>query len=281
MTKRAVIITTSVIVAIITVLTILFGVVFRVRNIDVEYNDNFVYKTEINNIIKDSKLKKNDSIFEVNRNKIKTSIEKYYPYARVECVTVSSMSSVKITLSNREPMYYLVEEAIYYILDEDCKVLAVTNDVAQAQNYILLNNVFDVSESTTPGQFLNNNYTKVCLNLYKSLYSYIGEDADNDGVLDNQNITREDIWAVIRSVKFERVNELFGEVDNLVMTTSYGVKISIIEPQKNLDLKTNMALSGIRTLLARGQGEESSGTIVVRYSYDQNNNPTPKCEYHA
>ncbi|MBO5909921.1 MAG: hypothetical protein J6Q15_00275, partial [Clostridia bacterium] len=149
----------------------------------------------------------------------------------------------------------------------------------------LLNNVFDVSESTVPGLFLNNNYTKVCLNLYKSLYSYIGEDADNDGVLDNSSITREDIWTVIRSIKFERVNELVGKVDKLTMTTSYGVSITVIEPQKQLDTKINMALSAFRTLQQKdgrdGTNLTQSGSINVIYTYDNDDNQNLICEYKS
>ena len=68
MTKRAVIITTSVMVAIVAILTILFGFVFRVRNIQVSYSEEFKYSQQIDEILKVAKIDKNDSIFSVNRN---------------------------------------------------------------------------------------------------------------------------------------------------------------------------------------------------------------------
>ena len=104
MTKRAVIITTSVIVALIAVFTILFGVVFRVRDIKVVSSEDFCYSAQLDDILACSKLRKNKSIFSVNRNKIARNIEQEYPYARVEGVNITSFTSVKITLSNREPL---------------------------------------------------------------------------------------------------------------------------------------------------------------------------------
>ena len=285
MTKKSIIITTSAIVGLIAILTILFGVVFRVRKIDVVYGDDFCYSAQIDDILTASKLRKNKSIFSVERDIVATNIEQAYPYARVEGVNVTSFTSVKIKLSNREPLYYVVEEAVYYILDEDCKVLEITNDSALATKYILLTDVFSVSESTKVGQFLSNKYTSVCKGLYNALYSNavlnIGEDTDNDGEADKKYLDRNDMCEIISSIKFTQVDELNGRVDKLVMSTSYGTSISIIEPKKELDLKINMAFSALRVLIERGNNEQASGTIQVRYSYDENNVNSIKCEYIA
>ena len=285
MTKKSIIITTSAIVGLIAILTILFGVVFRVRKIDVVYGDDFCYSAQIDDILTASKLRKNKSIFSVERDIVATNIEPAYPYARVEGVNVTSFTSVKIKLSNREPLYYVVEEAVYYILDEDCKVLEITNDSALATKYILLTDVFSVSESTKVGQFLSNKYTSVCKGLYNALYSNavlnIGEDTDNDGEADKKYLDRNDMCEIISSIKFTQVDELNGRVDKLVMSTSYGTSISIIEPKKELDLKINMAFSALRVLIERGNNEQASGTIQVRYSYDENNVNSIKCEYIA
>ena len=123
MTKRAVIITASILLGLIATLTILFGMVFRVKNIDFVYGDNFYYKQQISDILKSSKLNKNDSIFSVKHNKIINNIELEYPYARVEGVNIKSFTNITIKLSNRIPLYYFVENEQCFILDEDCKVL--------------------------------------------------------------------------------------------------------------------------------------------------------------
>ncbi len=288
MTKRAVIITSSVLVAILIAITILFGVVFRVRDIRLKFDENFCYQNQIDEIISASKLKKNSSIFKLDRDKISNNIEKAYPYARVS-VNLDSLTSVKIVLSNREPMYYFVQENVYYILDEDCKILEITTDENKANPYILLDNVFSVTEQTEVGEFLDNKYTDTCTNLYKTLYLYVGEDMDNDGVLDKQNITRQDILEVIRNVKFVSENELYGKKDKLIITTDasngYGVKITIIEPQKDLDYKINSAFSAFRALQRQDKLEGTnliqSGSINIIYQYDNNGNVSVVCEYRA
>lgn len=279
MTKRAVIITSSILLSLIMIITILFGVVFRVRNIDIVASQDFMYKTQTKDILSDSKLRKNISIFSVDRDEIASNIEKEWAYARAR-VNLSNFTSVKITLSNREPLFYLVQDKKYYILDEECKVLEITNNADLATQYILLNNVFEVTEKTSAGDFLNNKYSNVCEDLYYALYSSAVLNLEvEDGTFEDRHLNREDMIEVISGLKFTQVTELKGKVDKLIMTTSYGTTISIIDPQQDMDLKVNMAFSALRTLIERGKGEETSGTILVRYSYDEKNDYTPKCEY--
>ena len=286
MTKRSVIITTSILVGIVAIVTILFGVVFRVRDIEVVCGKDFAYKTQIDEIIKDSKLRKNTGIFSVDRGKVASNIERAYPYVRVEGVNISSFTSVKIKVSNREPLYYLVEEGAYYILDEDCKVLEITNDSARAKDYIELKNVFDMGDSVQVGDFLSGKYAAVCSDLYKQLYAYAMLNLDDGaGGMADRYLERSDMCQIISQVSFAQVNELKGKVDKLIMSTSYGTTISIIEPQQDLGLKINMAFSALRTIIA-GDAEDGTdlstkGTIAVRYSYDSNNKATIRCEYHV
>lgn len=269
MTKRAVIITSSIILGIIAILTTLFGVVFRVRQIDVDASSEF----NKYHVIDVSGLSKGGSIFGVDRDKVVSNIEREFPYARVR-VNLTGFTSVKITLTARKPLYYLVHEGAYYILDEQCKVLEITHNPDSAVQYVLLNNVFEITENTYAGEFLSNKYTQVCEDLYTSLCIKWGLQ-DEGGEL----IEREDMCQIIDSIKFVQVNEFKGRVDKMIISTSYGTTISIIDPQQNIDLKVNMAFSALNALIARGKGEETSGEISVRYSYDENNNYQPKCEY--
>ena len=289
MTKRSVIITTSILVGIAMIFTILFGVVFRVRDISVRYEDDFCYKTQINEILSSSKLKKNTSIFSIDHKQIKHNIELNYPYAKAE-VNISSFTSVKITLTNREPLYYIAQNERCFILDEQCKILeviSVQDYNAKGYKYILLDNVFNVSEDAFAGQFLSGKYVNLCNNLYNSLYSNavlnIGEDVDNDGELDEKYLDRADMCDILTSIKFVQESELYGKVDKLVMTTSYGVKLTIIEPQKGLDNKVNMAFSALRQLIKNDKQNSTtlstSGTINVDYRYDESGVASLICEY--
>ena len=291
MTKRSVIITTSILVGIAMIFTILFGVVFRVREIKIVCAQDFCYNTQVNEILSASKLKKNTSIFSIDREKIIDNIELNYPYAKAN-VNISSFTSVKITLTNREPLYYIAQNERRFILDEDCKILDIISEQEYADKgykYILLDNVFNVSEDATAGQFLSGKYAKLCNNLYNSLYSNavlnIGEDSDSDGKPNEKYLDRADMCDILTSIKFVQESELYGKVDKLVMTTTYGVKLTIIEPQSGLDNKVNMAFSALRQLIKNDKENSTTlsttGTINVDYTYGENGSVSLICEYRA
>lgn len=285
MTKRAVIISTSVIVGLVMVFTILFGVVFRVRKIDVVCGEDFYYKTQVSEIVKDSKLRKNTSTFAINRNKITKNIESAYPYARVKGVNIKGASSVKIVLSNRVPLYYFVQEAVYYILDEDGKILDITNNATLANNLIKLENNFSASDSTVAGQFVDTKYSKICKDLYVALYTNATIEVEQNGEYVQQYLEREDMCEIIDNIKFSEEYIITGKTDKLNITTSYGVKITIIEPQKDLNYKINMAFSALRALMeedrTNGSTLTQSGSINVIYTYDDNYHPIPVAEYRS
>ena len=290
MTKRSIIITTSIILGILVVITILFGAVFRVRKVKVDFTQDFYYKAQINEIISASNIKKGEGIFSVDTTKAKENIEKEFPYARVDGVNLTSFISVTISLSTRQPLYYAVQEGIYYILDEDCKVLDIINDREEAEKYIWLENAFEIGQDVEVGDFLNGNNSSACTKLYLALYSNATlklRDVDNDGIVDEHYLEREDMLNVLDSVEFATpVDDLtYGKIDKIILTTSsnYGVKIEITDTSRQLGLKVNMAFSALRKLIEEdeknGTQLAKTGSIIVRYSYDENNAISLACEY--
>ena len=275
MTKRGVIITTSILVGITMIFTILFGVVFCAWNINVVYQGECAYRDQTAEILSASKLKKGSSIFSIDRAEISNNIEIAYPNLKAK-VNLTGFNSVRIAISTRTPLYYFVQEGMYYVLDEDCKVLEVTNNSFVANEYIKLENNFSATESLTAGQFVGGRYASICTDLFKAMYMYLGDDLDNDGVLDNTSITREDMRNMVVSVKFGKDYDLYGEVDQITLTTTYGVKINIVQPQSDLGLKANKAFSAFRQLTSM---DKTGGNINVIYAYDQNNNQSIVCEY--
>ena len=275
MTKRSIVITTTILVGIMMIVTILFGVVFCAWNISLEYQDDFVYKNQTTEILNASKIKKGSSIFGIDRKEIANNIEIEYPNLKAT-VNLTGFNSVKITLSNRNPLYYFVQEGVYYILDEDCKILDITTDYLVAEKYIKLENNFSATETTVAGQFIDNNYVSVCKELFKAMYMYLGEDANNDGVHDSATITCDDMRAVIASISFSKELDLYGKVDQVTLATTYGVKINIIQPQLDLYLKANKAFSALRKL---SDSDKTGGNINIVYDYEQNNNQSVVCEY--
>lgn len=286
MTKRAVIITSSVIVAILMTLTILFGVVFRVRKIDVVKANNFYYSVDADEILSASKLKKNVSIFDINKDEIIGTLETEYPYARVG-FNLTGFTSVKLTLSNREPIYYFVQEGVYYILDEDCKILDFSTNISVVENLIRLENIFSATENTKAGEFLNNKYSSVCNNLYSAIYTNatIEEFDDERGEYIQKYLDKKDMAEVVSSIKFSQVDELNGRMDKLHIITTYGIEMTIIEPQKDLDEKINRAFSVFRTLQQMDRQDSGTriqgGFINIIYNYDKNGHTHIISEYRA
>lgn len=281
MTKRAVIITSSVLLGIAIIFTILFGVVFRVRKIEFSYSEAFFYSNQIEGIKSASGLKRGGSIFVVDRDEITQNIEKSYPYARVDGVHLTSLTGVEVSLSNRMPLYYQVDNEKYYILDEDCKVLEITTDISRAEEYILLNQVFSLGEMVQVGEFLSEARASVCTSLYNAMYSQAVLNIDGQ----DKYLDREDMLQIVKIIKFGQVAELNGKVDKISIRTSYGCSIEMVEPSVNLDLKVNMAFSALKTLIAddavKGTNMQASGTILVRYGYDDAGEVTIKCEYRV
>ncbi|MFQ6724532.1 MAG: cell division protein FtsQ/DivIB [Clostridia bacterium] len=286
MTKRAVIVSSCVLVTILIVVAILFGAVFRVRDIKVVKGDDFYYSVDNSDIISAGKLNYKTSIFDIKRDVVKNNIESSYPYARVK-VNIDSITSVKILLSNRMPLYYFVQDEIFYILDEDCKILDTTSNISLVQDLVKVDNAFSVSQDVKPGTFIRGNYSQVCGNLYKAIYTNATIE-----ILDSETSTyvekylnREDICEIISNIKFSQVDELDGRVDKLHITTNYGVQINIIEPNNDLNIKINRAFSALRALQKSDRDNSTSlvttGSINVEYEYDSNGNARIKCDYRA
>ncbi len=268
MTKRAIIISSCVVLAIIGLVAIMFGLVFRVRSISVSVSDNFMYAGQTEAIIDLTGIEKGDSVFGFNRDKIKSKVERAYPYAKLKSINVIGFSKVRINMINREGFYYVNENDKYYIVDEDCKVLEVVTDSSIASNYINATEVFNVGQEVEAGDFLNNDYSKICTELYKALYTdamlNIGEDKNADGVLDEKYLDRQDMLDIITQIKFNTLYDLDGEVSELEINTSsenYGVTIKIVAPNKKLDKKINMAFSALRVLI---ENDKKDGTNLAK-----------------
>lgn len=268
MTKKAIIISTCAVLIVVAIITLLFSVVFRVRKIEVLVAEDFEYIQHIDSIVELSGIEKGDSVFAFNRESIKNKIEAEYPYARVEAISVVGLSEVNIRLSNREGFYYINENNKYYLLDEDCKVLHVTTDSDKISRYIDVSSIFNIGQEVKSGDFIKQENSDICINLYKALYTNatlnIGQDANGNGKLEEKHLDRADMLNVISNIEINKVQDLSGAISELVIKTnssSYGVTIKIVAPNKNLDKKINMAFSALRLLV---EDDLENGTDLAK-----------------
>ena len=152
MSKKRIIIL-SVLLSIVTLLIILFGVVFCLRKVDIntlsadEYplymyqinekgnidTDNDGKKIQINitqdMLLKAAGLRKGTPIFSVNKEKAKNNIESTYPSIKVVQIKTVSAIRVEIEVRQRVGMYYMQVDTEFdsnigfYVLDEDLVIL--------------------------------------------------------------------------------------------------------------------------------------------------------------
>ncbi len=170
MSKKRIIIL-SVLLGIVTLLIILFGVVFCLRKIEIsplsaeEYplymyqinekgnvdTDDNGKKIQINltndMILKAAGLKKGTPIFSVNKEKAKNNIEKTYPSLKVVQIRTVSAIGIEIKVRQRVGMYYMQVDTEFdsnigfYVLDEELVILdklGIGYDEEVKENYTKL-----------------------------------------------------------------------------------------------------------------------------------------------
>ena len=125
-TKRNLIITFSVIIAVVA-LIVIFSALFSVKKINVEVLSNSErlssYSSEA--IIKKSKISKGKSIIFLNTQRSLENLEKEFPHARFQIVRTFP-STATIYLYEREPVFKIKNSQAYYeVYDENLKCLDI------------------------------------------------------------------------------------------------------------------------------------------------------------
>lgn len=116
--------------AVLVLIVVCGAIVFTVKHIDVLVaGDNVnINKAEI---VASSGIKKGISIFTLDEQEITQNIEKVVPYAKVNDIERVFPNKVRISIEYRQAILAVSvkNSDSYLILDEDMKILAVTNDL--------------------------------------------------------------------------------------------------------------------------------------------------------
>ena len=274
MTRKAKIITISIVLSVLALILILFGAVFCLYKQDVVFiGERTLNTTEISNqdIIESAGFKKGRPIFSLDKETASNNIERDYPYLKVIQINTVSAIRIEIDVRERYEMYYTYSDSTkkYYVLDEELKVLRSTdvepNDITKLESTILGEDTIDIlgiTSNTVVGDFLSNeNYRSITYELFVSIYNTVMiDDGGNDRYVD-----REDIKSLITNLQFAKGYTLHEEYDRVIMQISNGFTIDIAKPQDNLEYKVNICFSAMDTLIENG---ESSGTIKYTYLED-------------
>lgn len=128
-TKRLIAI--FIILAIVTLIVVLGSVVFTVQSVSVDFLTTRIFTTDITDeqILQTADIPHSKSVFALDKDAYSDSIEKEYPYIKVESIETKFPNSIVIHLSERSPLYAVDINGTgdYAILDKDMKVLQLSN----------------------------------------------------------------------------------------------------------------------------------------------------------
>ncbi len=270
MTKKAKIITIAIVLSILALILILFCAVFCLYRQDVVFigERNNTVKITDEQIIETAGFRTGRSIFSLDKDKAIENIEQTYPYLKVVQINTVSAIRIEIRVRERYEMYYAADEINqnYYILDEELKVLQITDfeptGITKLESSLLGDaniDILGITGNTVVSDFLaNTHFRSLTDNLFVAMYNTVM--IEEDGV--DRYVTRDDIKILVTNVQFARGYTLQESYDRIIITTSRGFIIDIGKPDSNLENKVNICFNAIDALIERG---ESGGTIKVTY----------------
>ena len=172
----------------------------------------------------------------------------------------------------RSEMFYTESENEYLIMDEDLKVLNIIEKNLESEpsneptNLIFITtDSLKINKETNICDFVGSKQQKQAIyQLHKAITNNVKSVQDNK----SEYYTRDDMKDILKEVKLQE----FDTFNKIIITTKYGVKLDIENPQKNMADKINICFSTIRALISEGNDREQSGTIKIYYDLDNNQN---------
>lgn len=263
MTKRS-IFGLLIFIALIALTGIMFGAVFCLRNQNVKVIDGSTIVVDSSEIIKTAGLKNGQSIFMIDKDKAINNIEKAYPHIKVIQIKTIGLRSIQICVRSRHEMYYTEVNEKFYVLDEDLKVLNIIEEETSEPTNLtkIATGELNISTEAEICDFVGTNHQRnVAYDLFVAMNTVVTK--NNGG--NEEYLTRQDICDLLKTIEFEE----FESFNKVIITTKYGVKLDIENPESNLRNKINICFSTIEQFVLIANNKEKSGTIKIYY--DLNN----------
>lgn len=262
----------SITLFILTLIAVLFGFVFCVRTQSVKIVDKSILLVDNNEIIKTADIESGTSIFLIDKQQAINNIEAKYPHIKVVQIKTTGLTTIEICVRARFEMYYAEANGNYYLLDEDLKVLNIiekTDTSFNSNNLIKIQtDDIDIPETTKLCDFVGTDHQRyVAYELFVSMYTTVCKQDGGNKVY----FTRDDIRATLEEIDFE----YHTSYSRLIISTSYGVKLDIENPENNTQEKINICFSTIDQFVKEGNNKEKSGTIKIFFD----GNKEMKCVY--
>lgn len=212
----------------------LFGFVFRLKNQSVKVvGEKVLYSAE--EIISASELKNGKSIFLLDKQQAIENIENKYADLKVIQIKTTNINSIEICVRARYETYVVKNNGMYFILDEDLKVLEKSSN----EDYVNTLNLVEIktslenfSESTQKCDFVGNSIQK---DIFYNLYVSIHTNTTISNSLPTGTESHNAMCEIINSVSINSVGAKDGSKDSILnIETNYGIKFIIHNANSNL-----------------------------------------------
>lgn len=256
MTKKS-IITTSILLSILALIIVLFGAVFRLRNVSVEVLPGANITVTNDKIVESANLKKGKSIFMLDKQSAINNIEQTYAEIKVVQIKTTNLMSVKIIVRERKEMFYAEHNSAYYCLDEDLKVLRLTE--VEPTNLIKITTDIGITRNTKKCDFMSQDYAKITYNMFVGMYTNVK--------VEGRYAERDDMCNLVESIEIKTAHALTEdgnggfEYTNLILKTRAGVVMQIANPNTDLGRKINICFAAYFNPAV----DNTKGRIVIKY----------------
>lgn len=256
MTKKSIIIS-SILLSIVALMAILFGAVFRLRNVSVEVQPGANITVTNDKIVESANLKKGKSIFMLDKQSAINNIEQTYAEIKVVQIKTTNLMSVKILVRERKEMFYAEHNSVYYCLDEDLKVLRLTE--VEPTNLIKITTDIGITSNTKKCDFMSQDYAKITYNMFVGMYTNVK--------VEGRYAERDDMCNLVESIEIKTAHALTEdgnggfEYTNLILKTRAGVVMQIANPNTDLGRKINICFAAY----FNPKVDNTKGRIVIKY----------------
>ncbi len=247
--KKTLIVSTLM-VTLIALISVLFSVVFCLRQQSVTFLDeDITYSPE--EIVAMAGFKNGESIFMLDKDRAIDNIESKFPNLKVVQISTNSLTKIDIRVKKRHKLFYIQSQDQYYILDEDLKVLDIyTNQ----PNLIKVND--EITADHNKGDFILDDKSNTMANLFVAVYTTMLESEGADAYAE--------MVSKISEISFDKGYTLDGEYERVIITLDSGIKFDIGRPNINLQNKLNICYHAMLT----DDVDDTTGIVRVYYDAD-------------
>ena len=204
-------ITLIVTLAVLLIAVISCAFIFRVNSIEVNFlvsSTRYSDEESVNKIVKDCQIKKGNSVFLLNKQKVSDELEVDYPYLDIINIEVIFPNIVRIHCVERIECYAIkLTNNNYAICDKDLKVLRFSNST---EDMVVIKDGFNSAEIGAHITYENSCY-----------YSKLIEE------FEKFNQTSTSIKFILQDIELNKVNGANGDEFNLNISTDSGINIEI------------------------------------------------------